>query len=436
MLSDMNHLWLILQVLPVFRNAPRGIFTLPASMYNRTKAGFAMDTISKEQIRQFRLHAHHLDTWYQKVDIEDIAGACGFQNSPPGAWESALHNRIPDLTLDDMKQALEIGKTLLQAWSFRGAPVLFPARESDVFLLPLVSKPDEPWIYTNGIQLALDFLQMPFDALLLLLKKVILQLDAGMIKSKILLDQTLADWMLPLLADDKRNLWNKPSMYGNPEKQTVGGAVVSFLLRPCAFMGLVVFGKREGISPTFTSYRHWTGHSLEAKGVPEQKLARKYLHCYGPASIDGFAAWLGCSSAQAERIWQTVIDEIEPVILSGKKRYILSDDKELFLSPPESKRKLHLLAGHDPYLGLQDRDIILDNKARQKQIWQIVSNPGAVLWQGKIAGVWKSRKKGNELEIDVTIWDNMKIPQKDMQNLIDGYASFQRHKLKKITFST
>ena len=50
--------------------------------------------------------------------------------------------------------------------------------------------------------------------------------------------------MLPVLPAEKRDLWNQPSMYGSPDKQTVGGAVVSFLLRPCAFMGLVVFGRR------------------------------------------------------------------------------------------------------------------------------------------------------------------------------------------------
>ncbi|MEQ8201914.1 MAG: winged helix DNA-binding domain-containing protein [Syntrophomonadaceae bacterium] len=393
-----------------------------------------MHNISKEQIRQFRLHTHHLDTWYQKVDVEGIAGACGFQNSPPGAWEIALYNRIPDCKQDDMKQMLEVEKTLLQAWSFRGAPVVFPTSESDAFLSALVSKPDEPWIYTRGIQLALDFLQMSFEELLLLLQQVIPKLDGEVLKSKTTLDQTLAEWVLPLLPHDKKDLWNKPSMYGNPEKQTVGGAVVSFLLRPCAFMGLVVFGKREGISPTFTAYKHWIGHSLEVKGVPEQKLVRKYLHCFGPASIGGFADWLGCSSTQAQRIWQTVIDEIEPIKLSGKKCYILSDDKELLLSPPPSKRKVHFLGGHDPYLGLQDRDVILANKAGQKQIWQTVSNPGAVLWQGEIVGMWKSKKSGKGLEIEVALWDDAKMLKRDIQDLGEGYALFQQLKLNKIIF--
>lgn len=62
-----------------------------------------MDNISKEQIRQFCLHTHHLDTWYQKADVESVAGACGFQNSPPGAWEITLHNRIPDCKQEDLK---------------------------------------------------------------------------------------------------------------------------------------------------------------------------------------------------------------------------------------------------------------------------------------------------------------------------------------------
>ncbi|MFR5781436.1 MAG: hypothetical protein ACLUEK_06165 [Oscillospiraceae bacterium] len=44
-------------------------------------------------------------------------------------------------------------------------------------------------------------------------------------------------------------LWRGGTMYGDPEKQSVGGAVVSFMLRPCAFAGLVVFGRRQGARP-------------------------------------------------------------------------------------------------------------------------------------------------------------------------------------------
>jgi hypothetical protein len=395
-----------------------------------------MDHVSIEQVRLFRLYAHHLSKRHKKSDAEKAAGACGFQNSPPGAWESALHCRIPDYTLDEMVQMLEAGKTLLQAWSFRGAPVVFPVSKSGAFLSALVPQRSEPWIYTRGIHLALDFLQMPFDELLALLKNVMPKLDAETIKGKNALGQGLAEWMLPFLPSGKRDLWNKPSMYGNPGIQTVGGAIVSFLLRPCAFMGLAVFGKREGASPTFASYKNWIGYPLESGEIPEQKLARKYLHCFAPATEGGLAEWLGCSPAQAKRIWQTVIGEIEPVNLSGKVCYALSSDKGLLLSPPQPERKALLLGGHDPYLGLQDRGAALGNRALQKQIWQAVSNPGAVLRDGEIVGMWKARKKSKALEIEAVLWEGARIPKGDIQDLCDEYALFRQLKLNKAIFLT
>lgn len=393
-----------------------------------------MIKVSREQIRQFRLHTHHLDKWYGTEWIEAAAGACGFQNSPPGAWEASLHNRILDVSLREMKKVLEEEKLLLQAWSFRGAPVVFPASASGVFLGALAAQGEEPWIYSRGMELALDFLQLPFDELLQLLKEVIVRLDNETIKSKTQLDQQLAQWMEPFLLQEKRKLWNMPSMYGNPDKQTVGGAAVSFLLRPCAFMGLVVFGKREGISPTFTSCKNWLGRSPEVQGDSGRKLVECYLHSFGPGTVAGFAGWLGCSSAQAGRLWQRAVDEICPVLVNGKERYILEEDRNLLVSPPQAERTLHLLGGHDPYLDLQDREAILDSPDLQRHIWQTVSNPGAVLWKGEITGMWRPRKKGKELEIEIGLWGNESLPRSELQALADEYSAFRGLKLNKIEF--
>ena len=59
-----------------------------------------------EQIRNFRLHSHHLDADYQMSDIALLAGACGMQNTPPGAWETALHSRVPGCTMSQMEDLL------------------------------------------------------------------------------------------------------------------------------------------------------------------------------------------------------------------------------------------------------------------------------------------------------------------------------------------
>ena len=387
-----------------------------------------MAEISIEQIRNFRLGAHHLDKEYKKTDMEKLTGACGMQNTPPGAWETALFNRIPDCSLTEMEYLLYKEKTLLQTWSLRGIPVVFPALESDVFLSALIPQEDEPWIYTAGITLALDFLQMGFHELFEILQQVIPQLDHCTVISKTSLDQNLAEWMLPLLPEKKRALWTQPSMYGSPDKQTVGGAVVSFLLRPCALKGLVVFGGRQGTSPVFTSYKNWTGYSFTPNKDACKKLMRKYLHCYGPATPNHFAAWLGCSGKQARRMWKTVSEETEPVMVFGKKTYILSSDKERLLSPDSLQRELLLLGGHDPFLDQRDRAVLQPDKTVQKQIWRFVSHRGTGQHRGEIIGIWTGKKKNKGMEIKITLWNTVPEKQK-LQNLAEEYTVFRNTNL-------
>ena len=295
-----------------------------------------MKVVSVEQARRHRLRAHHLDRAYGIEDAAELAGACGMQNTPPGAWETALFNRAPACRREDAERLLYGEKTLVQAWSLRGAPVVFPAAESAAFLSALVPAKGEPWAYTKGIGLALDALGMEFDRLLELLVRAMPRLDDEAIASKVALDQTLADWVEPLLPANKRAAWRQPSMYGSPDKQTVGGAAVSFLLRPCSFMGLVVFGERAGATPTFTSYRRWTGGALQPDADAAARLVRKFVHCYGPTRPDALAAWTGCSGAQARRMWKGIADELEPVEFGGKKAWALAADLDALASaePP------------------------------------------------------------------------------------------------------
>ena len=74
-----------------------------------------------------------------------------------------MFNRAPACRREDAERLLYGEKTLVQAWSLRGAPVVFPAAESAAFLSALVPAKGEPWAYTKGIGLALDALGMEFD---------------------------------------------------------------------------------------------------------------------------------------------------------------------------------------------------------------------------------------------------------------------------------
>ena len=393
-------------------------------------------TVTREQARAFRLRRHHLDRPLPSGGLVEAAAGCGVQNSPPGAWETALWNRVEGVTLHQLEQALYGEKTLLQAWSIRGVPLVFPTVDAGVFLAPLCAQPgEEPWIYTRGITGALDALGLDFDDLLPLVETACACLEGETVLSKEALDRRLAGVIEPMLPPEVRPAWNAPSMYGQPDRQTVGGAAVSFLLRPCSFRGKVVFGAREGIYPTFTSPARWLGRSLPNHPDGVRELVRRFLRCYGPTQVSDFQSWLGCSPRQAKRLWGGIEDELAPVELDGKRRWVLAEDLNL-LSQGEEGEQLLLLGSHDPYLDLRDRELILPDKARQRQVWKTVGNPGAVLLGGRVIGFWSVRTRGDKLDAAVTLFEALEPTQRSrLEELAQGYAAFRGSALRKYTVS-
>ena len=102
--------------------------------------------------------------------------------------------------------------------------------------------------------------------------------------------------------------------------------------------------------------------------------------------------WLGCSPAQGQRMWQAILPDAVAVQVAGKKRWMLAEDVAALadLPGPEPGRLL-LLGAHDPYLDQRDRALLLPDRRLQRQVWRQVGNPGVLLRQGKIAGIWKSK---------------------------------------------
>ena len=383
--------------------------------------------VSPEQVRRYRLAAHHLDRPYPADQLLPVAGVCGLQNSPPGAWETALFARLQNGTRPLLHRALEEEKTLLQAWSYRGAPVIFPTAESPVFLSALVARPgEEPWIYTRGIALALDFLGMSWEEAFALVKQALTLLDSRTIQRKEELDRVLAEQAAKQLPPGVRARWNAPSMYGSPDRQTVGGAVVSFALRPCACLGQVVFGRRQGIHPTFTSYARWTGHPLPADPAADAKLVRAFLRAYGPANRSDLAAWLGSSPRQTKRLWQTVEEELIPVEKGGRRAYIPEDRLPALLGASLPENPWILLGAHDPYLDARDRALLLADPAKQRQVWRTVGNPCVILHEGQVAGLW--RPVAVRTRLDVTLIPFAPLPPKavaDLTRQAEAYVVFR-----------
>ncbi|WP_264159671.1 winged helix DNA-binding domain-containing protein [Actinomadura montaniterrae] len=60
----------------------------------------------------------------------------------------------------------------------------------------------------------------------------------------------------------------------------------------------------------------------------------------------------------------------------------------------------------DPYTQLRDRETIID-KQYHRDVWRAVGDPGTVLVDGEIAGVWRPRKSERKLTIRVTSFGSL-----------------------------
>jgi hypothetical protein len=386
--------------------------------------------ISDEQYRQFRVRTHHLDQRLPAQQLLTAAGTIGFQNSPPGAWEQAVFNRIADITAAELRAMLEKQKSLLQAWSFRGAPAVFPTQDAAVFLNALVAEKNEgPWIYTAGLVPSLPQLGIDYPTLL----TVVGQATKAVLADKIItgkgqLDAAIAEAVAADLPAAKQATWQQPSPYG--AKQTLGEAAVSFMLRPASFQGLVVFGKRSGQSPSFTSPQHW-GVDWPQESGALRELAWRYVHAHGPTNRQEFTKWLGCSTAQGQRLWALIAGEVTAVDAGS----VLTADVSEFQKNAGPTGTLRLLGPHDPYLDANGRDLLLPDKKLQRKVWRTVGNPGAVLLDGQIVGVWRQRKQGKQLSMTVDSFRPLtgELKQKITEQA-EMYAVFLKMALKELLY--
>jgi hypothetical protein len=71
------------------------------------------------------------------------------------------------------------------------------------------------------------------------------------------------------------------------------------------------------------------------------------------------------------------------------------------LEAPPAASGVRLLGGHDPYLAQPDRATLVPDAAVRKRLFPSVGRPGAVLVDGRLAGLWRGRKQGDVLEVSV-----------------------------------
>ncbi len=168
-------------------------------------------------------------------------------------------------------------------------------------------------------------------------------------------------------------------------------------------------GRRLGVNPNSLRYAAATGTVLirwEGARQPtvwtvpppatspreaRLELARRYLHCYGPATSEAFGRWAGIGPRPAHAAFEALGERLTPVRTPVGEAWILGADAAVFLTEPGPTAAARLLPSGDAFFLLQgaDRDLLVPDVDRQRELWTPRVWPGALLVDGEIAGTWR-----------------------------------------------
>jgi hypothetical protein len=130
------------------------------------------------------------------------------------------------------------------------------------------------------------------------------------------------------------------------------------------------------------------------------EAVRRFLRFYGPATSGDFAEWAGVAKPHAERLWADVEGELDEVPVGKRAAWALREDAAVLASPSRASG-VRLLPPGDPYLQKPNRALLAPDAELRKQLFRPVASPGAVLKDGRLAGLWRAKAKGRKAEITV-----------------------------------
>ena len=138
---------------------------------------------------------------------------------------------------------------------------------------------------------------------------------------------------------------------------------------------------------------------LDDPGAPPDPAdaVRRFLRFYGPATAGEFAEWAGVTRPHARRLWEAVAGEL---VEAPGGRSLLRADAEALADPPPASG-VRLLPPGDPFLQKANRPLLAPDPAVRTRLFRPVASPGAVLRDGRLAGLWRARAKGRTLELSV-----------------------------------
>jgi hypothetical protein len=142
-----------------------------------------------------------------------------------------------------------------------------------------------------------------------------------------------------------------------------------------------------------------------------RELARRYLHVFGPTTVDSFGRWAGIKPAPASNAFASLEGSLLPVRTPRGDEWLLAEDEPAMRSEPAPPAPARLLPSGDAYFLLDgsEREVLVPRPDRRAQLWTARVWPGALLVDGELRGTW--RRAQHTVRIDA--WERLSRGRRD-----------------------
>ncbi|NES31266.1 winged helix DNA-binding domain-containing protein [Micromonospora terminaliae] len=142
-----------------------------------------------------------------------------------------------------------------------------------------------------------------------------------------------------------------------------------------------------------------TGFAKAAAPGDRFDLIRAYLRLLGPATPKHVAGYLDAPVKEVRAHWP---EDVVEVPVDGETRWLLAADEAALESADAPATRL--LGPFDLLLQAKDRETVVPDPGRAKELWPVLGRPGAVLDDGELVGTWRPRRSGRALKPVVQPW--------------------------------
>ncbi len=303
----------------------------------------------------------------------------------PGTLVTSIGIRIKDFRSRDLEVVLKEKRSLVEITGLRGAGYVIPSRDYSLFtraVFPTTKSALQrqfgsawPMVRTQKLA-ASDALRQVTSVLLKSLKgKSLTQ------------DEIHAEWRKKLPKELQKHCRGCASFH-----------LPYTVVAAAGLQGTYCFGPEKNGNTAYVLTEEWLGKDVLDPDLESvrRKLVERYLKFHGPSTPRGFAKWAGINAAEALEFWSLVEEDLVDVGGVNGPVWLLKRNAPGFASTGAPKG-IHLIPPMDPFLGLSDRETLIEDKSLHSRVWRMIGNPGVLLVDGEIAALWKSQKKGKLL---------------------------------------